>query len=56
MDPSFREEAAASGTVTVIVNTNSDVCAIRKTSGIGIPIAQACAVFRTPLLLCLPLF
>lgn len=48
MDPSFREEAAASGTVTVIVNTNSDVCTIRKTSGVGIPIAQACAVFRHP--------
>ena len=46
MDPSFREEAAASGTVTVIVNTNSDVCTIRKTSGVGIPIAQVCAVFR----------
>ena len=43
IDPSFREEAAASGAVTVIVNTNSDVCTIRKTSGVGIPLAQVCA-------------
>lgn len=40
MDPTFKEEAAASGVVTVIVDTNSDICAIRKTSGVGIPIAQ----------------
>ncbi len=43
IDPTFREEAAASGVVTIIVNTNSDICAIRKASGVGIPLAQVCA-------------
>ena len=43
IDPSFREEAAACGAVTVIVNTNSNVCTVRKTSGVGIPLAQVCA-------------
>ncbi|CAL5227877.1 g10917 [Coccomyxa viridis] len=40
IDPTSREEAAASGVVTIIVNTNSDICAIRKASGVGIPLAQ----------------
>lgn len=42
IDPNFKEEAAASGIVTVIVNTNSDVCTIKKTSGVGISTAQVC--------------
>lgn len=55
VDPSFKEEAAASGEVTIIVNTNSDVCTIRKTSGVGIPVAQVCAgsVSAVSPLLCL---
>ena len=43
LDPSFREEAAAAGTMTIIINTNSDICAIKKTCGIGTPVLQVCA-------------
>ena len=42
VDPSFREEAAAAGTMTIVINTNSDICAIKKTCGIGTPVLQVC--------------
>lgn len=55
IDPSFKEEAAASGEVTIVVNTNGDICTIRKTSGVGIPTAQVRAgfVLAVSTLLCL---
>ena len=43
LDPELREEAAAAGTMTIIINTNSDICAIKKTCGIGTPVLQVCA-------------
>ena len=43
LDPNFREEAAAAGTMTIIINTNSDICAIKKTCGVGTPVSQVCA-------------
>ena len=42
LDPNFREEAAAAGSMTIIINTNSDICAIKKTCGIGTPVLQVC--------------
>ena len=46
VDPSLKEEAAAAGTLTVVVNTHSDLCSLNKTSGAGISITQACARAR----------
>ena len=43
LDPNFREEAAGAGTMTIIINTNSDICAIKKTCGVGTPVLQVCA-------------
>ncbi len=40
VDPDSTEEAAAAGLMTVVVNTHSDVCTVRKTSGIGISMTQ----------------
>lgn len=41
VDPDSTEEAAAAGLMTVVVNTHSDICTVRKTSGIGISMTQA---------------
>ncbi len=40
VDPDNREEAAAAGLMTVVVNTHSDICSVRKVSGVGISMAQ----------------
>lgn len=40
VDPDNREEAAAAGLMTVVVNTHSDICTVRKVSGVGISMAQ----------------
>lgn len=42
VDPDSLEEAAAAGLMTVVVNTHDDICTVRKTSGIGISMAQVC--------------
>jgi len=42
VDPDSLEEIAAAGLMTVVVNTHGDICTIRKTSGIGISMAQVC--------------
>ncbi|EIE24265.1 exoribonuclease PH component of the exosome [Coccomyxa subellipsoidea C-169] len=46
VDPDSTEEAAAAGLMTVVVNTHSDVCTVRKTSGIGISMTQVHRVVR----------
>jgi exosome complex RNA-binding protein Rrp42 (RNase PH superfamily) len=40
LDPNDREEAAAAGAMTVVLNTHSDVCTVRKCSGVGISMTQ----------------
>ena len=40
MDPNLEEEAAASGLMTVIMNAFGELCAVQKTSGIGLPAAE----------------
>lgn len=40
VDPSLEEEATASGLMTVIMNAFGELCAVQKTSGIGLPAAQ----------------
>ena len=43
VDPSLKEEAAAAGVLTVVVNTHSDICSLNKTSGAGISMTQVSA-------------
>lgn len=56
VDPSEREEAAAEGALTVVLNTHSDVCAVRKCSGVGISMTQVslpmCSVTSRPHCFC----
>lgn len=40
VDPNLEEEATASGLMTVIMNAFGELCAVQKTSGIGLPAAQ----------------
>ncbi|CAL8462171.1 g1702 [Coccomyxa elongata] len=46
VDPDNREEAAAAGLMTVVVNTHSDICSVRKVSGVGISMAQVHRMVR----------
>ena len=63
VDPSLEEEATATGLMTVILNAFGDLCAVQKTSGIGLPateVQSACnpasssASFLVCSLLCSP--
>ena len=36
VDPSFREEAAMQGSLTMIVNSSKEVCAVHKAGGVGV--------------------
>ena len=40
VDPSLEEEAAAAGTLTAVLNSHSEVCAIHKSGGIGLSLPQ----------------
>ena len=40
VDPNFKEEAAAAGSMTAILNTHGEVCAVQKAHGIGLSIHQ----------------
>ena len=40
VDPSLEEEATATGLMTVIMNAFGELCAIQKTSGIGLPASE----------------
>ena len=40
VDPSLEEEAAAAGSMTVIMNAFGELCAVQKTSGIALPTAE----------------
>ena len=42
VDPSLEEEATATGLMTVIMNAFGELCAVQKTSGIGLPAAEVC--------------
>jgi len=40
VDPNLEEEGAASGLMTVIMNAFGELCAVQKTSGIGLPATE----------------
>lgn len=40
MDPDRKEEAAAAGEVTVVVNTAGQVCAVQQLGGLGLTLDQ----------------
>ena len=40
VDPSLEEEATATGLMTVITNAFGELCAVQKTSGIGLPASE----------------
>ena len=42
LDPTLLEEAAASGFMTVIVNSFGELCALQKANGIGITSQEVC--------------
>ena len=42
VDPSLEEEATATGLMTVIINAFGELCAVQKTSGIGLPASEVC--------------
>lgn len=42
VDPSLEEEATAAGLMTVIMNAFGELCAVQKTSGIGLPTSEVC--------------
>lgn len=42
LDPTLLEEAAASGFMTVIVNSFGELCALQKANGIGISSQEVC--------------
>ena len=42
VDPSLEEEATATGLMTVIMNAFGELCAVQKTSGIGLPASEVC--------------
>lgn len=46
VDPNLEEEAAASGLMTVIMNAFGELCAVQKTSGIGLPAAEVMRLIR----------
>ena len=35
-DPTFKEEAAAAGRITIMVNNSKEVCCVHKADGIGL--------------------
>ena len=52
VDPNLKEEAAAAGSMTAILNTHGEVCAVQKAHGIGLSIHQVCPpIFVSMLLL-----
>ncbi|DBB13924.1 TPA: hypothetical protein ACH3X3_000907 [Trebouxia sp. C0006] len=46
VDPNLEEEAAASGLMTVIMNAFGELCAVQKTSGIGLPATEVMRLIR----------
>ena len=40
VDPSLQEEGTAAGLTTVIMNAFGELCAVQKTSGIGLPASE----------------
>ncbi|KAK9855752.1 hypothetical protein WJX84_012202 [Apatococcus fuscideae] len=46
VDPSLKEEAAAAGSMTAILNTHGEVCAVQKAHGIGLSIHQVMRLMR----------
>ncbi len=41
LDPGLKEEAARGGALTVVANAHKELCAVHKTDGIGLSLAQA---------------
>ena len=37
LDPGRKEEAAAAGRLTVVVNAHQEVCAVQKLDGVALP-------------------
>ena len=48
VDPNLEEEAAASGLMTVIMNAFGELCAVQKTSGIGLPATEVQSLCLLP--------
>ncbi|DBA86667.1 TPA: hypothetical protein ACH3X1_005128 [Trebouxia sp. C0004] len=46
VDPNLEEEAAASGLMTVVMNAFGELCAVQKTSGIGLPATEVMRLIR----------
>ncbi|KAL3145363.1 hypothetical protein ABBQ38_001617 [Trebouxia sp. C0009 RCD-2024] len=46
VDPSLEEEATAAGLMTVIMNAFGELCAVQKTSGIGLPTSEVMRLVR----------
>ena len=40
VDPSMKEEAAAEGFVSVVLNAHNELCLLSKSGGIGLPPSQ----------------
>ena len=40
VDPSSKEEAASSASVTVVLNAHSEVCLLHKSGGLGLSLSQ----------------
>lgn len=40
VDPSMKEEAAAAGTLTVVMNSHNEVCLVSKSGGLGLSVSQ----------------
>jgi len=49
LDPLAKEEAAASGTFTVVMNSQREICATQKAHGIGVSQEQVLGCFRIAL-------
>ena len=46
LDPSMKEEAAAEGFVTVVLNAHNEICLLSKSGGLGLSISQVlCLTF-----------
>ncbi|KAK9866329.1 hypothetical protein WJX84_003648 [Apatococcus fuscideae] len=46
VDPNLKEEASAAGSMTAILNTHGELCAIQKAHGIGLSIHQVMRLMR----------
>ena len=50
VDPNMKEEAAAAGTLSIVMNAHNELCLMSKSGGIGLPLPQVscCTSLHTP--------